>query len=177
MSTLLIGLAILLMLLASITDLLYYRIPNNVVGLLFILFPLFTLSTSQSITFQPYVLFAIIFILGMVLFYLNLIGGGDAKFLSVVALWIGWAKIIPFLILMGIIGGALSITILAMPKVIKNIAKKARHFVGKQRVLTPLMSRFLNENNKEVERDILSMQQAHMVPYGVAITAAALIML
>ncbi|MEI8295381.1 MAG: prepilin peptidase [Alphaproteobacteria bacterium] len=177
MSTLLISIAIFLILLSSVTDLLYYRIPNSVVGALFVLFPLFTLSMGQAITFQPYLLFLLVLICGASLFYFNLIGGGDAKLLSVVALWIGWAKILSFFILMGIIGGLLSLLILAMPKVIKRFTKKARHFIGKQRMLKPLVNCFICESNKEVEQDILEMQQEHMVPYAIAISAAAIIML
>jgi Flp pilus assembly protein protease CpaA len=170
------GAAVFLMLFASVTDLLYYRIPNSVVGLLLVLFPLFTLSTGHPITFNPYLLFLLVLMCGFSLFYLGLIGGGDAKFLSVVALWIGWSKILPFLILMGIIGGVLGLILLLIPKITKATTAKLRNFLQKQRVFAPLINCFVG-HNKEIELDILTMQQAHMVPYAIAITAAAIILL
>jgi len=177
MSTILIEIALFLMILASITDFLYYRIPNCIVGLLLILYPLFTFSLGLPFTFHPYLLFLIVLICGFALFYFGLIGGGDAKFLSVTALWIGWSKILSFLFFVGLIGGLLGIILMVMPKIINVATKRIRNFLQKQRLLSPIIKCLTCGNNKEVEKDILAMQKARMVPYAIAITAAAILLL
>ena len=50
---------------------------------------------------------------GMVLFSLNLVGGGDAKLLAAAGLWIGYDQLVPFLLYVTIFGGALALLLLA----------------------------------------------------------------
>ena len=53
----------------------------------------------------------------MVLFGLNLVGGGDAKLLAASALWIGYEQLVPFLLYVTIFGGALALLLLAYRRV------------------------------------------------------------
>lgn len=56
-----------------------------------------------------HLLFGIVmFIVGVILFVLNVYGGGDAKLIAAVSLWIGY-NIIEFLLIMAIAGGFLGI--------------------------------------------------------------------
>ena len=51
-------------------------------------------------------------VLGMGMFALGWIGGGDAKLLAVVSLWLGWPAVAPFLSATAVAGGALAILLL-----------------------------------------------------------------
>ena len=56
------------------------------------------------------------FVVTYLLFYFRLIGGGDSKLLSVYALWVGLAGLVPFLVMMSLMGGLLGIATLALRK-------------------------------------------------------------
>jgi len=56
----------------------------------------------------------VLFAAGAGLFALELWGGGDAKLLPAVALWLGWAALPRFLLVMSMTGCALSLLALAM---------------------------------------------------------------
>jgi prepilin peptidase CpaA len=51
-------------------------------------------------------------VLGMVMFALRWIGGGDAKLLAASALWMGWPALGPFGLYTGLAGGGLALTLL-----------------------------------------------------------------
>jgi len=50
---------------------------------------------------------------GFVLFYLSLLGGGDAKLLASAALWFGFDQLLPFLASVALAGGVLSLAYMA----------------------------------------------------------------
>lgn len=62
---------------------------------------------------------ALAFLLSFGLFAFNILGGGDAKMIPAVALWMGPAAALPFVMYMALIGGAFALLILlvrnAMP--------------------------------------------------------------
>lgn len=58
----------------------------------------------------------VIFALTYLLFHFKLIGGGDSKLLSVYALWVGLAGLMPFLFAMALTGGVLGLATLALRK-------------------------------------------------------------
>ncbi|MEX2250006.1 MAG: prepilin peptidase [Parvibaculum sp.] len=51
-------------------------------------------------------------VVGMVLFGLGWIGGGDAKFVAAAALWIGWSDLLFYLLVASLLGGALTLALL-----------------------------------------------------------------
>jgi prepilin peptidase CpaA len=53
-------------------------------------------------------------VVGMAMFAVNWVGGGDAKLLAAVALWLGWPALLPFLLATALAGGALAIILLQM---------------------------------------------------------------
>lgn len=57
---------------------------------------------------------AVVFACGFVLFSFGWIGGGDAKFAAVVALWLGWSYTLEFVVTSAIFGGLLTFAILAL---------------------------------------------------------------
>ncbi len=77
-------------------------------------------------TWKSHILAAVmIFIITYALFFFKLFGGGDAKLLSALALWVGLSGLIPLLFAMAMMGAVLSISTLALRqwKPVKNPTK------------------------------------------------------
>lgn len=55
-----------------------------------------------------------VFAAGAALFYLGVWGGGDAKLAGAMALWLGWGGLAPWLLVVALAGGAVSLAILAL---------------------------------------------------------------
>lgn len=91
-----------------------------------------------------------VFAAGAALFALGFLGGGDVKLLGAAAIWTGWGLLLPYLFLVAIFGGVLSILALAL-----------RHRFFK------FLHRFLPWTNPA---------KAPGVPYGLAIGLAAIIL-
>lgn len=51
------------------------------------------------------------------LFSMGWIGGGDAKYAAVIALWLGWPAMLDFLLISALFGGALTIAIVLFRKI------------------------------------------------------------
>lgn len=58
----------------------------------------------------------LVLIIGMVLFALNLFGGGDAKLMGACALWIGWDDLLTFAFAVLLVGGVLSLMVVLLRK-------------------------------------------------------------
>lgn len=172
-SALFISIVILSLILASFIDILYFRIPNRIFYFLFYLFPLFVLLTGRYEAFSHYGLFLIFSALCFVLFVLGLMGGGDAKFISVVALWIGWSGVLIFLVGVALTGGVLGLVILFAPEQVKISTFRARRLLEHHPVLYRCVSFFIPDV-EAIEPEISKMHKKRMVPYGVAIGLAGI---
>lgn len=97
--------------LAGIGDFLTMRIPNWLTGAIALaVFPMAWLAGMPFEVFQWHLATGtVVLAIGFGLFAGGVIGGGDAKLMAAVALWMGWPQIIPFLVIMGLAGGALAI--------------------------------------------------------------------
>ena len=90
-------------------------------------------------------------LVGMGMFAMNWIGGGDAKLLAAAALWLGWPSVLSFLLVTGLAGGALAVVLLNIRSgLLRPIMQQGPAWVG--RLAAP----------------------GGDVPYGVAIAAGAL---
>ena len=129
------------------------RIPNRLVLLLFAGYlaaiPLVPLTLPDVA--WSFAAAAVVFALGLVGFSLGWMGGGDAKLLTVAALWLGAGNVAPFIFYTSIFGAILTIIIL--------IFRSASIPAGWQR------------------REWISRlhQRDAGVPYGVAIAAAGVV--
>jgi prepilin peptidase CpaA len=94
---------------------------------------------------------SVVLVAGFVLFALGWIGGGDAKFASIVALWLGWGHVVDFVTISAAFGGALTLGLLAFRKWIALPA-----FAVNQ----PWLERLHDSRTG--------------VPYGIALAAAAM---
>ena len=62
----------------------------------------------------------IVLVVGMGLFALKVMGGGDIKLLAALALWTGWSQVtITFLVYMALFGGVFAIAVLVLRRVVR----------------------------------------------------------
>ncbi len=105
---------------AAFFDLFTMRIPNKLVLAMVACFiPAALLAGLPLDDLALRVGFALgVLLLGFVLFYFGVMGGGDAKFAAAIALWLGTTvDVVTFLILMAFYGGGLTLVILGFRKV------------------------------------------------------------
>ena len=139
---------------AAASDLAKYRIPNSLclgVAASFLLYaaavplPLAVVGTRLAVCLA-------VLVVASVGFGLRLMGGGDAKLMAAVALWLGWRYLAPFLLLMAIFGGVLGLALLLARRLMPQPVPDG-HWWSK-----------------------LLLRQSG-VPYGVAISLAAIVIL
>lgn len=134
------------------SDLLTMTIPNRLVLALAAAFlALAPFAGMDLAAFGQHVgAAAIVLAVAFVCFAFGWIGGGDAKFAAVIALWIGWNSALDFLVLAALLGGALTMVILSYRSVVLP------GFI----VRLPWLARLHDRDEG--------------VPYGIALAAAAL---
>ena len=94
---------------AAVGDLRSFRIPNRLVLLVIGFYPAHFLASPQPVDWVAGLICgAVVFFLGFFAFSRGLIGGGDVKLLSAVALWAGPKLIFPVMLLTMASGGILA---------------------------------------------------------------------
>ncbi len=102
-----------LLIVAAVTDATRFQIPNWVCAALAIAFVPAAIS-SAGMAFWPGLLVGLgLFVAGYALFAAKLVGGGDAKLISAVALWAGPALIFDFVLITALLGGVLAVWVAA----------------------------------------------------------------
>src|SRR5690606_37948221 len=141
------------MALAASSDLLTMRISNKLVLFLVACFCVVAIAVNLPLQqFAMHVVCALIVLaVAFTLFALGWIGGGDAKLAAATTLWLGFGLTLPYLVYAALLGGVLTLAILAL----RNLP------------LTPLLSRY-----GWIER--LRDKKAG-VPYGIALAVAGLL--
>lgn len=141
-----------LVIVGALRDITTMTIPNWVsLALIGLFFPAALMAGMPLASFGMNVGVGIAALLiGMVMFALRWVGGGDAKMMAAAALWLGVEGIAPFLLWTGIAGGLFAVALLQARQWGQAYAMRAPAWVG--RLLEP-------------KGDI---------PYGVAICAGAL---
>jgi prepilin peptidase CpaA len=116
---LLLGVFPFLLILAAIWDLATYTIPNRLTVALAATFPVFALFVGMMPIQIGYHLLTGLcaIVLGFALFALRFVGGGDAKLFAAAALWFGFRHFLIFALTASVIGGAMTLAILAFRKV------------------------------------------------------------
>jgi prepilin peptidase CpaA len=85
-------------------------------------------------------------------FYGGVMGGGDAKLIAAVAVWLGWRNLVPFVLLTALAGAVLGLVLLALRRTLPRPPRAGRWY---SRVLAPRAG----------------------VPYAIAIATAGLVLL
>jgi prepilin peptidase CpaA len=156
-SAALIGFAA-LMVIAAIEDLRRLVIPNAVPLSLCVLWPLYIAPTASVIATAGAIgCAAIVFIAGALCFSRGFLGGGDVKLLTAATLWAGPGLAPSLLLATGVLGGALALILLVPP--CAHLATLARVKLGADTDQAPTRA------------------LATPVPYGIAIAAAALLVI
>jgi len=107
-----------LLLWAAMTDIIHFRIANRVSLAIAGLYPAYVAASwlgggLPADWAGSLIAGAGVFAAGLALFSFGLVGGGDVKLLSVVALWAGLGGLLPMLLVVGAAGGFLSIGLIA----------------------------------------------------------------
>lgn len=140
---------------AACRDLATFTIPNWISisalaaflpAALLLHLPLATIGVALGVGFGA-------LILGIIMFALRWIGGGDAKLMAVCGVWLGWSAFLPFLALTCVAGGVLAVVLLALRNQASWLPVRTPQWL--RRLATP----------------------GESVPYGVAIAAGALAVL
>jgi prepilin peptidase CpaA len=103
-----------LVIVAALTDLTSFTIPNRISALLLLGFLPAALVMGRpwnEIGIDAAVFFATL-LAGMAMFAAGWIGGGDAKLLAAASLWLGMAAMPVFLIVTALAGGALAVLLM-----------------------------------------------------------------
>jgi prepilin peptidase CpaA len=140
---------------AAIGDIRNLRIPNWLNGLILAaFFPVALVMGMPLEMFPSHLLsFAAALALGITLFSLGFIGGGDGKMLAAVGIWFGWgAPLATFIILTTLCGGLQALFSLAWKAVSVEYGVWGKDGALKKKIMTKKMD----------------------VPYGVAIAAGGL---
>lgn len=149
--------------LAAWTDFRGFRIPN-IVSLIIVVafvaaFSITTMTGQNEIIFASWKShlgsFVCILLVTMAMFSFRIMGAGDSKMASAIALWLGWGGLVPFLFYMTMAGGVLA--------VISVMLKKYKPL---KMPLPKLIAGTWLEN---------AQAGTNKVPYGIAIAAGALI--
>lgn len=137
---------------AAMTDLVGMTIPNRLtIGMALAFIPAAFCQSMGLETWGVHLGLGLAgLIIGMVLFALRLMGGGDAKLIAATALWLGWDGIPAFLIYTALAGGVLTLLLLGARQVLV--------------VATPKMPPWLAQH----------MAPKGDIPYGIAICAGGL---
>jgi prepilin peptidase CpaA len=145
-----------LMVAAAFEDLRRLMIPNPLPLGLCLLWPLYILATpSWAVALGAIGCAIIVFAVGVLFFSRGFLGGGDVKLLTAATLWAGPTGTPSLLLLTAVIGGALALFLLVPPGA--HLAMLARGKLG------------------PVSADLPGNRLTTPVPYGIAIAAAAMI--
>ncbi len=142
-----------LVLIAAVKDATSFTIPNWISLALVAVFPAAALAAGLPlITIGWHVAVgAAVLVVGMIMFALRWLGGGDAKLSAAVALWIGGPALLDFGVGMALAGGSLALLLLSL---------RSAHLRPLVLLGPPWLSRL--------------SEPGEGVPYGVAIAVGAL---
>jgi prepilin peptidase CpaA len=141
---------------AILSDIRYLLIPNWVSATLVITFIAYSVLLWPSLGFLSHLeVAAIALLLSLILYQFNWFGGGDVKFLTAVALWMGPMHIVAFGLLVAILGSLLALLVLNLRWLVNSSG-------------TVWQNRFPSIVRRWAEQGVC--------PYGVAIGVAGLTM-
>lgn len=106
-------LTLVLLIVAAVSDITRYRIPNTIVYAIVAAFAVGAIANfAWPAIVWPVAAGLVVFVVGAVLFAFGMFGGGDVKLLAAMALWTGFADLPRFLLIMGVAGGLIGLVLL-----------------------------------------------------------------
>ncbi len=140
---------------AMITDLRELRVPNWVPLSIAGLFLFQSVTEGASGLPMHLLIAAAVLVAGFAMFVAGVFGGGDAKLLSALALWMGPTNLVAFVLLTTLLGGATAAVLIGLKKLL---------------IFNPAL-----ENHAAIARP-LAWARAGKIPYAVPIGLAALML-
>ena len=105
-----------LVIVAALRDVTSFTIPNWISGLLILAF--FPAALALGLSLPQIGLHAAVgaaaLVMGVIMFALRWIGGGDAKLFAAAGLWLGWSAAVPYLVYTALAGGALALFLISL---------------------------------------------------------------
>jgi prepilin peptidase CpaA len=142
---------------ARAIDVATFRIPNAVPVALVVLFAFAAVTSPHSLDWLGHFgACLLMFALGAACFALRFMGGGDVKLLAAVSLWFGWSMLAEYLLVVGLIGGVFGVALLLT----RRYALAGEPYLFRCGLSLPRV-----------------LRQGEAVPYGLAIGAAALVLM
>lgn len=142
---------------SAVTDVLYLRIPNAFVAALIAAFAIgCVVAPPKSLLIGHIAPAVVVFALTAGLFFFGKLGGGDVKLLTAAVLWMGMAKLGPFLIALAIYGVIAIVVFAGLRTQVAAAIAWTGAKLGRS-IPTPV-----------------SLETGRSIPYGVVIAAAAL---
>ena len=155
MQTTLLATLIIMLVAAGMFDVWRFIIPNVISAVLVVAFVMAAIVLPLSEPLWTYPAGAlIVFAAGIGLYAFNIMGAGDVKLMTAVALWAGFNHLVDFLLLVAIGGGGLALLLIVLRRVL---------FLG--------MASFAPLHGVRLPRLFVS---GEAVPYGVAIAAGGI---
>lgn len=106
-----------LLVIAAVSDITRYRIPNAIVYAIVAAFAVGAIfNFAWPAIVWPVLAGVAMFLLGALLFAFGLYGGGDVKLIAAMALWTGFADLARFLLIMAAAGGLIGLVLLIKRK-------------------------------------------------------------
>ena len=104
---------------AAVCDLTSYEIPNWISLTLLAVFLVASVFGSLGFVNIGWHLAAgaAVLAVGILLFAAGIFGGGDAKLFAVCAVWLGWANLLKFFVIVALIGGVFALFLLAFRRI------------------------------------------------------------
>lgn len=164
--------------LIGIYDFSFYRIPNLLLMVLLVLFGLtapFTLGLNEIIS--SFITFGAVFLVCLILFLIKIFGAGDAKYFAVIALWMGYPDVVPFVLYTSIVGGGLALIYLIAQDHFSRFSDLTWKFIQKMEVCLPLLESIWIGSGTGPEKGKREYIKPKTIPYGVAIATGAMIMM
>lgn len=150
------------LIIAAVSDIAKFEIPDWVSIALVVVYPIVALL--GDVAWADIGLHAaagiLVFIGGAVLFYFRAFGGGDVKLLAASAVWVGWQDLLVFILVVALAGGLVTLLLLVLRLMYRGIRKISGS--SDEIVATSWYTRLLSP-----ERG---------VPYGVAIGLAGFLL-
>ncbi len=108
---------------AGAMDLFTMTIPNRVSLGLIAAFAISALMVGMPLlTIANHVSAGLLFLgIGVFMFWMRWLGGGDAKLLAAAALWLGFGSMMPYLVMVTLFGGVLAIVLLTYRSIIPPV--------------------------------------------------------
>ena len=142
---------------AVITDFKTLIIPNWIsLALLAAFVPFALLHLPLEAVGGHLLAMGVVLVLSISFFMAGWMGGGDVKFMSAIALWMGPDHVAPFTVLMALLGAALAIGLMAMAKFAPLLGPRLLDFA--------------------IPKRLAELAASRQCPYGVAIGVAGLIL-